>query len=159
MSSTDDIIELADTELAAAAHRVYDAGRVAGWTATDYEAAIGWTKVGSPRWDVLLRAPHPQAPPAPRGDVVNDALNQARAEWAEANDRVGRHEDEVAMAAQAANIIIGCRADSDLIAEATANERRTVRNWLQAKRDRDAAQAAISAAVAAQYAEYGEVDA
>ena len=90
---------------------------------------------------------------------MNDALNQARAEWAEANDRVGRHEDEVAMAAQAANIITKCRADSDLIAEATANERRTVRNWLQAKRDRDAAQAAISAAVAAQYAEYGEVDA
>ena len=87
------------------------------------------------------------------------ALNQARADWAEANDRVGRHEDEVAMAAQAADIIIGCRADSDLIAEATANERRTVRNWLQAKRDRDAAQAAIIAAVAAQYAEYGEVDA
>ena len=87
------------------------------------------------------------------------ALNQARADWAEANDRVGRHEDEVAMAAQAADIITKCRADSDLIAEATANERRTVRNWLQAKRDRDAAQAAISAAVAAQYAEYGEVDA
>ena len=211
MNSTDDIIELADTELAAAAHRVYDAGRVAGWTATDYEAAIDRTKVGSPTWDVLYEARRklrqlpdvehepadgwvlffdgsksddstalvgcrlsdghvvtlgiwakpqgaPQAPPAPRGDVVNDALNQARAEWAEANDRVGRHEDEVAMAAQAANIIIGCRADSDLIAEATANERRTVRNWLQAKRDRDAAQAAISAAVA-QYAEYGEVDA
>ena len=29
MNSTDDIIELADTEPAAAAHRVYDAGRVA----------------------------------------------------------------------------------------------------------------------------------
>lgn len=165
MSSTADIIELADTELAAAAHRVYDAGRVAGWTATDYEAAIDRTKVGSPTWDVLYEArrklrqlPDVEHEP-PRGDVVNDALNQARAEWAEANDRVGRHEDEVAMAAQAANIIIGCRADSDLIAEATANERRTVRNWLQAKRDRDAAQAAISAAVAAQYAEYGEVDA
>ena len=101
----------------------------------------------------------PQACRTPRGDVVNDALDQARADWAEANDRVGRHEDEVAMAAQAADIITKCRADSDLIAEATANERRTVRNWLQAKRDRDAAQAAISAAVAAQYAEYGEVDA
>ena len=56
MNSTDDIIELADTELAAAAHRVYDAGRVAGWTATDYDAAIGWTKVGSPTWDVLYEA-------------------------------------------------------------------------------------------------------
>jgi hypothetical protein len=56
VNSTDDIIELADTELAAAAHRVYDAGRVAGWTATDYEAAIDRTRVGSPTWDVLYEA-------------------------------------------------------------------------------------------------------
>lgn len=56
VSSTADIIELADTELAAAAHRVYDAGRVAGWTATDYEAAIDRTRVGSPTWDVLYEA-------------------------------------------------------------------------------------------------------
>lgn len=56
VNSTDDIIGLADTELAAAAHRVYDAGRVAGWTATDYEAAIDRTKICSATWDVLYEA-------------------------------------------------------------------------------------------------------
>ena len=56
MNSTGDIIELADTELAAAAHRVYAHGAIAGWTVGDYEAAIDRTKVGSTTWDVLYEA-------------------------------------------------------------------------------------------------------
>ena len=56
MNSTDDIIELADTELAAAAHRVYAHGAIAGWTVGDYDTAIRWTRVGSPTWDVLYEA-------------------------------------------------------------------------------------------------------
>ena len=35
------------------------------------------------------------------------ALNQSRADWAEANDRVGRPDAEAARAADAATIIIG----------------------------------------------------
>ena len=56
MSSTNDIYEIADTELAAAAHRVYAHGAIAGWTVGDYDTAIGWTRVGSPTWDVLYEA-------------------------------------------------------------------------------------------------------
>ena len=56
VNSTGDIIELADTELAAAAHRVYAHGAIAGWTVGDYEAAIDRTKVGSTTWDVLYEA-------------------------------------------------------------------------------------------------------
>jgi hypothetical protein len=49
VSTTDDIIELADTELAAAAHRVYAHGAIAGWTVGDYEAALDRTKICRPR--------------------------------------------------------------------------------------------------------------
>ena len=89
------------------------------------------------------------------------ALNQARADWAEANDRVWSAEAEVAMTAQATDraIHIPFEVDPLAVARTGGAERSAVRHWLQAKRDRDAAQAAISAAVAAQYAEYGEVDA
>jgi hypothetical protein len=56
VSTTDDIIELADTELAAAAHRVYAHGAIAGWTVGDYEAALDRTKICSATWDVLYEA-------------------------------------------------------------------------------------------------------
>ena len=56
MSSTNDIYEIADTELAAAAHRVYAHGAIAGWTVGDYDTAISMASFGSPTWDVLYEA-------------------------------------------------------------------------------------------------------